>query len=500
MRDNIIAAVRRALAGYPAAAALRKDWTSPANATTGIAMYDLEAPSKKLYPVITPLRNRIPRVSAEGGIQANWRAITGINVTGVRSGVGQGNRGGVIQTSTADYIAAYRQLGLEDFVTFEADLASRGFESVKALAVMGLLNSLMIEEEAIILGGNSSLALGTTPTPSLSTATTGGTLAAATYSVICIALTLDGYRASQVSATGVPGLITRTNADGTQDTYGGGAALQSASATIATTGSTSTVSATVTPVVGASAYAWYFGAAGSERLRAITTINSNVFTNNTGGTNQLASAQNTLAGSADQSKNLLIHDGIFTMVQNPTYNGKLTFMPTGTAGTGTPLTSDNAGGIVEFDTMLQYFWDVLRLSPTDIYVSSQQMKDIGKKVLGATSTAAQRFSFVYTNQGALAGGIMVKSYLNPYGMNGAQEIPIHLHPNIPPGTVMFYCDALPYPLSNVTNVLQIRTRRDYHQLEWPLRTRKYEYGVYSDQVLQNFFPPSFGLLQNIAPG
>lgn len=495
--NNVLQAVRAAiLGGAGSAAALRKDWVQPGSATSGINYYDLEAPSKKLYPVITPLRNRIARVKATGGIQANWRAITAINVGGTRAGVGQGNRGGVITTSTADYIAAYRSLGLEDFVTFEADLASQQFEDVKSLAVMGLLNSLMIEEENILLGGNNSLALGTTPTPSLSTSTTGGTLAAATYSVICVALTLDGYRNSKVDATGVLGSVARTNTDGSIDTYGAGSAQKSTNATIATTGSTSTVSATVTAVVGACAYAWYIGTAGSERLHSITTINSVVFTATAGGGNQLASA----LAAADNSRNLLIHDGLFPMVQNPSYGGKLTTLATGTAGVGTPLTSDTAGGIVEIDAMLQYFWDVLRLSPTDIYVSSQEMTSIGKKVLQASSTAAQRFSFIYDKQGALAGGIMVKSYLNKYGMNGAQEIPIHLHPNLPPGTMLFYTQNLPYPLSNVTNVLQVRCRRDYHQLEWPLRTRKYEYGVYSDQVLQNYFPPAFGLITNIAAG
>lgn len=39
-----------------------------------------------------------------------------------------------------------------------------------------------------------------------------------------------------------------------------------------------------------------------------------------------------------------------------------------------------------------------------------------------------------------------------------------------------------------------------HQLEWPLRSRKYEYGVYTDQVLQVYFPPANAVLTNIARG
>ena len=51
---------------------------------------------------------------------------------------------------------------------------------------------------------------------------------------------------------------------------------------------------------------------------------------------------------------------------------------------------------------------------------------------------------------------------------------------------------LPYPLAGVGNLMQIRTRQDYYQIEWPLRTRRYEYGIYADEVLQHYFPPALG--------
>ncbi len=39
----------------------------------------------------------------------------------------------------------------------------------------------------------------------------------------------------------------------------------------------------------------------------------------------------------------------------------------------------------------------------------------------------------------------------------------------------------------------------YYQTEWPRRTRAYEYGVYTDQVLQNFFMPGMYVLTNLSP-
>jgi hypothetical protein len=48
--------------------------------------------------------------------------------------------------------------------------------------------------------------------------------------------------------------------------------------------------------------------------------------------------------------------------------------------------------------------------------------------------------------------------------------------------------------------MQILTRKEYYQLEWPLKSRKYEYGVYTDEVLQHYAPFSMGVITNVAPG
>ena len=476
--------------------ALLKAWTQSSSATSGLTAYDLEAPAKSLFPVITPLRNALPRVGGGKGIQANWRAITGINTANVSAGVSEGNRGGVTTTSTADYLAAYKGIGLEDYVTFEADYAAMGFDDVRARAVTNLLSSLMLQEERIILGGNSTLALGTTPTPTATDSSTGGALGSAqTLSVIAVALTLEGYMNSTVAA-GVSASISRTNADASTDTYGGGAAQKSAAGAVTLSGGASlhSIQASLTAVRGAFAYAWYAGTSGAETLNKITTINSAVIT----AMNSAGQAASVLP-SSDKSSNTLVFDGFLTQIAKTSGNAYFATQSTGTVGTGTPLTADAAGGISEFDTALQSFWDNYRLSPSEIWVSSQEMNYIRKKVLTGSSNASQRFIFQAAQAGFM-GGTMIRGYTNPFTMAGAAELPIKLHPNLPPGTVMFMTDKLPYPLSNVTNINQIRTRREYYQLEWPLKSRKYEYGVYADEVLQCYFPPSLGMITNIGAG
>ena len=147
--------------------------------TSGLTYYDLETGAKFVYPLLTPLRNEIPRVSGKGGIQANWRAVTGINTTGLRIGVSGGNRGGVQAVTTQDYSAAYKGIGIETSVDFEAQYAGMGFDDIKAIGAKIGLEACMLGEELLILGGNTSVPLGTTPTPSLAPSTSGGTLTAA---------------------------------------------------------------------------------------------------------------------------------------------------------------------------------------------------------------------------------------------------------------------------------------------------------------------------------
>ena len=463
------------------------------SATSGLTFYDLEPGAKLLFPVLTPLRNEIPRVTGRGGIQANWRAITGINTSSVRAGISAGNRGGLIAVTTQDYNAVYKGIGLEANVDFEAVYAGQGFDDLRAVAAQTLLESLMLQEEQIILGGNAGLALGTTPTPSLAASASGGSLASGTLSVICVALTLDGFINASI-ASGIPAQINRTNADGSTDNFGGGSARKSTNATVAVTGPNGSVGASVAQTRGAVGYAWFWGAAGSELLGAITSIDSVSIMATAAGTQTAASLP-----AADNSQNALVFDGLLTQCFTSSLNAYFAAQPTGTAGTGTPLTADSEGGIVEFDAALKAFWDNYRLSPTTIYVSSQEMLNLHKKILQGGANTATRFVFS-ADQGAVLGGMMVRSYLNKFSLSGAVEIPIKLHPNMPPGTVLFFSKTLPYPLSNVPNTVQIRTRSEYYQIEWPLRARRYEYGVYADEVLQNYAPFAFGAIANIGNG
>lgn len=473
-----------------------EDLTKAITVGTGLVAYDLQAPAIHLYPwgeKITPLRASLPRMTSNKGDTATrWKAITAINSTNVHAGLSEGNRGALISTTVADKTAAYVGLGLEDSVTFEADYASQSFDDVKARAVEGALRSLMIQEEKMLFGGNSSVALGTTPTPTTALVA-GGSLPDATYVVYCVALTHDGYLRSTV-AGGVTATVSRTNADGSSDTIKLGVAQKSVAGTSRTTASTNnSVSASVTSVKGAVAYAWYIGVSGSELLHSITTKNSIVFTAVATGTQNISALP-----SADNSAEAgYSFDGLLyqTAFQNNS-GAYYVSLATGTAGTGTTLTSDSAGGVAEIETALQHFYDNHRVSPDTIWCNSAQLAKITSLVIGGGGAPLFRFNGdANASRGGISAGAAVGNYLNKVTQD---LIDVKVHPFCPPGTIMFTSKTIPYPLSGVGNVMQIKCRRDYYQLEWPLVTRKYQYGVYADELLQVYAPFAFGAITNIA--
>ena len=56
----------------------------------GLVAYDLEPAAKKLYPLITPLRNTITRIGGGIGTAVHWMSVTGINVARLSPGVSEG--------------------------------------------------------------------------------------------------------------------------------------------------------------------------------------------------------------------------------------------------------------------------------------------------------------------------------------------------------------------------------------------------------------------------
>jgi len=467
---------------------------------SGLVAYDLQAPAKNLYPFVTPIRNVLPRVGGGTGTATNWRQVTALTGSGfdAMGWVPEGQRSGqMAYTPRPRNRAAYVTLGEEDAATYEAISAGRHFEDIQARMSFRLLQKLMLKEEMAILGGNASLQLGTPATPTLSASGSGATLPSATYSVIVVALTLEGYQNSSLS-TGVATTKTITGADGKTYMLSGGSSNKSANATQAVTLG-QTLFASVTAIQGAVAYAWYVGTAGSESLQAITTINSATFSAPLTGGQQAATAI-----TADNSANAsYAFDGLLTSALKAGSNAYVNILSTGTAGTGTALTASGRGSIVEIDAMFEQMWRQYQLSPTVLYVNVQEVKNITDKVLTDDSGPLLHYNVSADGQPyQLAAGGAVSFYFNPYVLNGGLRIPVRIHPRVPPGTIIGWAENLPaqYQSNEVPNVAEIKTRQDYYQIDWPVVTRQRQAGVYAEEVLAVYAPFAMGVITNIGNG
>ena len=465
---------------------------------TGLVAYDLQAPAKNVFPASTPIRNRLPRVQGGVGTATNWRSVTSLVGSGydAMGWVPEGQRAGQMSYSTTSKAAAYATIGEEDAATFEAINAARTFDDVQASMAVRLLQKTMLKEEMALLAGNATLALGTPQPPTLTAAGTGATLPAATYSVVVVALTLEGVRNSSLAA-GVATTRTIAGADGKSFTLNGGSSNRSANATQAVTLG-QTLAASVAPIQGAVGYAWFVGPAGSETLQAITALNSATFAL------PLASGQQAVGViTTDNSTNLNAFDGLLTTALKAGSNAYVRTLATGAAGQGTTLTASGQGSVVEIDDMLENMWESAQVSPTVLYVNSRQLRDISAKCLNSSSGPLLHYFQLADGQPPqLTTGGVIEFYYNPFLLDGGVKIPIKIHPNIPPGVIIGWCEDLPaqYQNSEVPNVAEVKCRQDYYAIDWPITTRQRQKGVYCEEVLAVYAPFAMGVIANIGAG
>jgi hypothetical protein len=297
--------------------------------------------------------------------------------------------------------------------------------------------------------------------------------------------------------------------------YHSAASPISALGTIAT--GTQTLYLATPPIAGAVAYAWFAGSTGSAgtaallRLEAITPLATCKLTTLIG-TNALIST----VTNADTTVDGNDYDGILTQVWGgtamtskaatyPLTNGTLyaassgapfVMMSNGVLGVGAGLTADNAGGVAEIDQLLKYLWDQQRLGPATMWVNAQENKNLVAKVTAGTGNmVGYAVQLSPDGGGGLKGGFRVTSYLNKAT---GQDIAIKVHPTLPPGTILFETESLPYPNANVPNVMELEVLQEYAMFDWARTQRSYPFGIYGHATLKNYMPAAFGIITNIA--
>ena len=483
---------------------------------TGLVFYDLEARAKFQYPVLAPIRQRMPRIGATNplggqGLAAHWNSITNPNQNSVPAEAAEGQSGALITPTVTPKVAFYKLMALDGNVTWFAEWAGQGYEDVRSAQQRMSLDSMILAEEPRLLWGNSGttgvgLQFGQPAQPTGTGSGTNGSIPSTANLYIAVAaLSYQGWQMANAPASaggggGVAAVAsyTKTNGDGTQLTMPGGVGQMSPiSAAItgcSSAGGNGSVAAKVTAVPGAAAYIWYMGSTNSLAscyFTAISTINTVTLTTlNTSGQTAAFTGSTT-----DNSYNPYAFDGLIPQaISGGGYYASYD---------GAALHTDNAGGIVEINTALKYLWDNFKISPTRIYAGSGTINSINVIMLanGANNTAFTYHVAVDNTPGSvgnLVGAGYVGSYNNRFALGARKPIPIEIHPNMTDGTIFMDCEINPYPNSNIPYARAVRTLRDYFQVLWPATTPSWRNSIFTAEMLQLYIPYGLAVLQNIA--
>jgi hypothetical protein len=157
-------------------AAIAKAQTSGIFEGTGIWSYDLSN-LVSLIPVVTPFRDIVAREkSMDGNPMAVWRALMNVNSSQLDPSMGVDFAANEAVFSEQDFQAKYASTGYAGLVTQDAFDFATGYADPYAIATFQTLNQVLIGDDRKQLGAQS-FPLAAAAAPSMTTATTGGSIA-----------------------------------------------------------------------------------------------------------------------------------------------------------------------------------------------------------------------------------------------------------------------------------------------------------------------------------
>jgi hypothetical protein len=480
----------------------------------GFNFFDLRGPAYFIFPLLTPFIQMIGKqgkVNAGVGTAAHWKATRNPNSTYVYAGVLEGQRNAEATPNEVDYLATYKELGMEGGASFTSQFAGEGYTDNLADEHFRNLARLRLQEEMITLWGNSGtaagnlgFALGQAPnvTATLSAGTgplgTGANVVVAVVAITGMGVNPGGQAGYAQPPTVTGGLTTnytRTNADGSTTNVACGISQISNVAAIVTTNATAqVVNVSVPAQKGAVAYAWFWGVNTSATLANVKIGAITAWPNYQINAAATGTQVGTAAGlSVDNSFQPTDFDGLGTYSFN---NGYWNDMGGGS------FTPNGNGQVAQIEADLQYLWENYQAQPDAIWVSADVRASLESAVIfSSTGTNSYIFQYTRDSQGGLLGGFFVTAYKSKYSISpeGGAAIPIRLHPMFPQGTLMYDINTNPYPHSRIPAVRTFLTQRDYYAIEWPIVTRQWTFGTYVHEVLAHYMPWITAIRTGIGP-
>jgi len=483
-------------------AAIAKAQTSGIFESTGIWSYDLSS-LVSLIPVVTPFRDIVAREKApDGNPWAVWRALLNVNSNQLDPSMGIDFAANEATFDEQDFQARYASTGYAGLVTQDAFDFATGYADPYAIATFQTLNQVLIGDDRKQLGAQS-FPLAAASAPSMTTATTGGTIALNTTVYIGVA-----------ARTGSGFYYGSGNSQGNSNSTETGAST-----------STNTVTGTVTAIRGAVCYDWFQSANGTTwYYYTTTTVNAvtmtKVITTNQALPNIVDISQNwkgsagvpTYNASADNgSANANDYDGFLASLSGD-YSSTGQWVQPGT-GTANPSqwTSLNGAALtltggtiteIEQDIFLP-LWNSVKCSPTALMVNAAQAQEIANLILASGSATTFLNTDASGRVSVTAGGRIGEIVNAPAG---GVTVPIEVHVSLPPGTIIGRTDRVPFPQANISNVLAQRCLRDTAQFDYGIARvagtkgggPRREFEIRSVSSFCNRAPVAMAVLSNVS--
>ena len=456
--------------------------TNPLNynpGNVGFTPFDLQDSIEFLVPVMTPLRNSIPRRKAQGQA-VQIRQITGysnsrtggvpnLNTffnsatnTSTYNGITL-NRPNTISYSADALVVPFVENGISDSVEYQAQFAAQGFTDLRQLSNTAAIYSHMLGEENNILNSTSAVL----PVAGV-TATTdnGGT------------------------ATGLPAgtytpLVTISSA------FGESKALTGQSTTVAA-GESVTVALNSVPV-GAVALNVYVTVSGIHYVGRTTSTASGSFPVLFAVTPTLpsTSADNGSSPAYQFGGTALGTAGYTGMISTLLGNGSTPAAAGYVKAVNGPL--GTAAPFGEINTMLVEMWETNRAQPGTLYTSGRIQAALLAEIQQQGSATSYRANYMTGDDGIIVGGA-VTGITSPVG---GPALNIVAHPFIPEGVVIAHSTTLPSPVSGVPGTATIDNVVDLTTIEWPQIGMSYDLSTYQYGAFVFHTPGFDGILTGI---
>jgi hypothetical protein len=469
--------------------------TSPL--ASGFVPFDLVAPSRLIYPVYSPLRNKVPRVAGQG---TSHRAKLVTAISGSQTGLpnkrisiseipsGQtinGNWPLNIPASgsqnATDMNIPYSFFGMSESLSWLAQFAGQGFEDISALANLVLLQEFMLGEEYTMLSGTSA-ALDAPANPTLTLRTPN-----------------SSEHALSATTNNIYVVVTAKN-------YFGETTINSGTAAFVAAAANKVIDVKISPVLGAYQYNIYVANASSApgSLSAYWLMASNVGATTytlqgtvpSSGTNPPASDTGT-SSSTDYEGWLSIIDGHASTDAN--------VYPSGFTGSYINKSVNSTLTHSVVFNALDAMWDGagvnnasttggFRADPAELVAEGSDIARLADEVIASGGNTNYRLFLTQDEVGGVRSGAAVSEIQNPITRS---ILRIVVHPWLTQGTAFLNSYTLPMSWSNVSNVWENVMVQDYLSINWPVIDASFRYSIYMYGALVNYAPQYNGVIQGL---